>query len=59
MFSEYTSLKNLKPIENWDISNGKNFYKMFWIKSTIQIDKNLLKKWNIPEDQFETMFYQD
>ena len=59
MFSECTSLKNLKPIENWDISNGKNFYKMFWIKSTIKIDKNLLKKWNIPEDKLETMFYNE
>ena len=59
MFSECTSLIDLKPIENWNISNGKNFYKMFWINSTNIIDKNSLKKWNLPKDKYDSMFYQD
>ena len=29
MFKDYSSLSNIKPLENWDDSNGESFKYMF------------------------------
>ena len=29
MFSSCESLSNIKPLKNWNVSNGKDFYGMF------------------------------
>ena len=45
MFSKCSSLSDIKPLENWNVSNGINFQNMFG-KCPLIKDFTPLKKWN-------------
>ena len=47
MFSRCISLADLKPLENWNISNEKKFFHIFENCSPSQ-DLKVLEKWDIP-----------
>ena len=46
MFPGCDSLTNIKPLENWDVSNGTNFAYMFSGLISLK-DIKILEKWNI------------
>ena len=55
MFSKCGKLNNIKPLENWNVSNGTNFKDMFcWCLSLEDIKP--LKKWKLSENNFKSMF---
>jgi len=46
MFSDCSSLSDIKSLEKWNVSNGTNFSDMFsWC--TLLSDIKSLEKWNI------------
>ena len=57
MFDNCFKLSNLKPLRNWNISNGKKFYRMFDLSSA---NLNDIEKWNIlNKGVFEKLKIQD
>ena len=56
MFSKCSSLSDITPLENWDVSNGDGFTFMFSECSSLTNIKKL-QKWNVQNGQgFEDMF---
>ena len=55
MFSECKSLNDIKPLENWNVSNGTDFLDMFSNCSSLNSSKPL-EKWNLKENIFKSMF---
>ena len=55
MFSFCISLKDIKPLEKWNVSNGNNFEEMFrWCSSLKDIKP--LEKWNLKEKNLKICF---
>ena len=53
----YTEISDLKPLENWDVSNGTNFIGMFMSCSNIS-DITPLQKWDVSKGiDFSDMFF--
>ena len=51
MFCDCSSLVDIKPLQNWNVSNGKNFSGMFdGCKSLSDIKP--LQNWNISKNKF-------
>ena len=51
MFKDCSSLSNIKPIENWDVSNGDNFEYMFsGCKDSLSTKP--LKSWNFSKEKY-------
>jgi len=48
MFFSCFALKNIKPLENWNVSKGTNFSKMFTNCSSLK-DIKPTKKWKISQ----------
>ena len=48
MFSECSSLSDLKPIQNWNVSNGNNFSHIFFKCSSLS-DLKPIQNWNVPK----------
>ena len=46
MFSQCSSLSNIKGIEKWNVSNGNNFEGMFEGCSSL-LDIRGIEKWNV------------
>ena len=56
MFSKCSSLLDLKPIENWNVSNGNNFSHMFF-GCLLLSDLKPIENWNISNgNNFSFMF---
>ena len=47
MFYECKSLSDIKPLQNWNVSNGTNFSHMFSGCSSSLSDINPLQNWNV------------
>ena len=54
MFCSCCELNDIKPLEKWNVSNGNDFSRMFYLCSLK--DKKPLEKWNIEENNFKSMF---
>ena len=46
MFNECSSLKDVKPLENWNVSNGNYFSGMFCECASLKEIK-ALENWNV------------
>ena len=46
MFYGCSSLLDIKPLQNWNVSNGNNFSYMFYGCSSLS-DINPLQNWNV------------
>ena len=46
MYSCCSALSDIKALEKWNVSNGKDFYQMFWNCSKLY-NIEALEKWNI------------
>ena len=56
MFWGCSSLNDIKPLENWNVSNGTNFEGMFYGCSSLK-DIKTLENWNVSNGtNFERMF---
>ena len=55
MFYNCSSLKVIKPLEKWDVSNGTDFSWMFYYCSSLT-DIKPLEKWNLNENTFKNIF---
>ena len=51
MFKYCSSLSNIKPLENWDISNGESFKYMFSCYKSL-LGKKSLKCWNFSKERY-------
>ena len=54
MLSEYSSLNDIKSLENWNVSNGNNFYGIFARCSSLT-DIKSLKKWKLSKYHFDSL----
>ena len=52
MFFECGSLSNLNPLQNWNVSNGSNFEKMFSGCHRLS-DLSPLQNWKISKDKLK------
>ena len=50
MFYGCSKLSNIKPLMNWNISNGNDFSSMFNCCSSL-LSTGPIKKWNLPKDK--------
>ena len=55
MFDCCSSLKDITPIKNWNVSNGTDFNGMFGDCPSLN-DITPLKNWNLDENTFKSMF---
>ena len=55
MFFKCSSLKDISPLKNWNVSNGANFNGMF-LKCSSLNDITPLKNWNLNENTFRSIF---
>ena len=55
MFYYCSSLADIKPLENWNVSNGTDFSGMFSGCSSLA-DIKPLEKWNLNENTFKSIF---
>ena len=46
------SLSDIKPLQNWNVSNGNNFYCMFYGCSSLS-DIKPLQNWKYFKDMFD------
>ena len=51
MFGDCSSLSDIKPLENWNVSNGTNFEGMFYKCSSLNNIKPL-ENWKLSENNF-------
>ena len=56
MFYGCSSLSDIKPLQNWNVSNGNNFYDMFIRCSSIS-DIKPLQNWKYFKDIFDKNKY--
>ena len=56
MFLNCSSLKDFKPLQNWNVSNGNNFSGMFRGCTSLS-DIKPLQKWKGFKDMFEPYKY--
>ena len=54
MFYGCSSLSDIKVLENWNVSNGNNFFGMFFGCSSLSDIKGL-ENWNISSYHFNGM----
>ncbi len=52
MFSECSSLSEIKVLENWNLSNGNDLSEMFCGCSSLS-DIQVLENWNLSKSQYE------
>ena len=52
MFLGCLNLSDIKPLENWNVSNGKYFEFMF-NKCSLLKDLTAVEKWNVSKDKIE------
>ena len=56
MFGGCSLLKDITPLQNWDVSNGINFENMFWGCSLLT-DITPIKNWKVSNgNNFSFMF---
>ena len=54
MFTDCFSLKEIKPLQKWDVSKGSNFKSMFnGCSASLNIKE--LKKWKISKNNFKSL----
>ena len=54
MFDKCSALNDIKPLENWNVSNGTNFICMFNECSSLN-DIKPLENWKLSENNFKSM----
>ncbi len=54
MFNGCKSLSDIKPLQNWNVSNGNNFSDMFSECKSLS-DIKPLQNWNISKKYFDSM----
>ena len=55
MFFGCSSLEDIKPLENWNVSNGTDFSRMLSECSLLK-DIKPLENWGLSEINFKSMF---
>ena len=48
MFCKCTNLSDIKPLQNWNVSNGSNFISMF-LECPLD-DLRPIQKWNVSKE---------
>ena len=56
MFYGYSSLSDIKPLRNWNVSNGNNFSWMFYYCSSLS-DIKPLQHWKYFKYMFDNNKY--
>ena len=51
MFWDFKSLSDIKPLQNWNVSNGNNFSSMFSECSSLS-DIKPLQNWNVSNKKY-------
>ena len=54
MFIACSSLKDIKSLEKWNVSNGNNFSGMFYKCSSLN-DLKSLKNWKLSKEHFNSL----
>jgi hypothetical protein len=57
MFYKCSSLSDIKPLENWNVSNGNNFEGMFCYCSSLS-DIKPLENWNFSDKNYFSQLLQ-
>ena len=52
MFFGCSLLSDIKPLQNWNVSNGNNFEAMFYKCSSL-LDIKPLQNWNISQFKYK------
>ena len=52
MFYKGSSLSDVKPLQNWNVSNGKDFSCMFYGFSSL-LDIKSLQNWKINQGKYK------